>query len=89
MQTNDQFPPTQQSDDPLMRVQQARREAAESTRPMTDVELERWREEFEEKQYRKYMAKAVQNLLLWVVAVVGAALTAWDALMHIFSKGPK
>ncbi len=76
-------------EDDLTRVQRLRREATDSAQPMTDVELEQWRQDHERRAARKYMGMAIRNLLLWVVAVVGATLTLWDVVIHIFHRGPK
>lgn len=83
------LPPNEPPEDALTRVQQARREAADSARPMTDAEMAYWRDEYEGRQARKFFMRALRNLLLWVVAVVGTILTCWDAVRHILGGGTK
>ena len=60
--------------------------------PITDSTLDKLREEdaarrhMEDKQHRKWLGKAVQNLLLWVAGVIGTVATVYDALVHFGGK---
>lgn len=72
-------------EDPLARVQRERQEEAEVL--MTQRDLLHFRQEYEQRSHRRWLGQALRNLLLWVVAVTGALLTAWDVVIHII--GPK
>ena len=60
--------------------------------PITDSTLDTLRSEDavrareEEKQHRKWLGKAVQNLLLWIAGVLGTLATVYDAVMHFGGK---